>query len=1064
VGRRSTIQCYGMQTIPHAACVFSRRPLALAAALVFSLFLAAATAFVRAPAAAAAVSPVLVIAAHPDDEALGFSGVIESALAAGRPVYVAVVTNGAAVTGPIHSPVCGAADGGPAGFAEVAVTRDQETKAAMGFLGVGNSIPWTANVSTSHIFFLGYPDTTVATIAAGGSVTDPSGLNHTFAYDGSANDVTCDGDYHHLWAGSSAPLTQASLRADLDHLLAQVQPGDIYTHVVFDGHPDHAAVAREVARAVLRSSLTVAVHGALIHETGNGSCQSDTAAWWPNPEGTSDPVQRSTPTLPFTAPPIFATSNDTGFGACPGLSTAPVGHDWGPFGPPTEVPVPADMQLTDLNQNEKWQTISHYESQLGCPSFPSCGYLHGFVKSDEIFWTQTLSATGAPVPIDWPRLSGTGSGVGDNLSVHWPTTAGDAFLDSPTSFDYQWLRCDVSSMWQCNPIAGAIGTSYTAVAQDSGWVVRLRVVAHNAAGAAPTVYSGATDPIQGAPTNLTLPAITGVAADGSTLTASNGTWSAAPPVTSYTYQWQTSTTGTGGWSNLASATASTYQIQHGDVNHYLRVEVTAPNSVGAASADSGSTVKVVASAPSNTAVPVISGTPKDGSTLTGSNGSWNGTPSSYAYQWLRCTSTALPQCTPIAGATSSSYVAEVADVGLYLRFQVTATNAQGSAVAVSDPVQIDAVAPVKTADPTISGTAQAGQTLSSTPGTFSGSQATITYQWQRSSDGTSWSDVADATASTYAVPDADVGFHLRVLVTATNSAGHDTGTSATTGTVAAAPSSGGGGGGGGGTGGGGGSTGSGGGGGGSGVADLRLEGTVEPQQAAVGDTITWRITVNDFNTGPALDVYVDIQLPSSVSLVSSYADRGTGCTVVADNKLHCYLDWLADGAQFGHVILVTKVTATGDHVLTAVTGYRSADPVPADNSLTLTGTTPAPFVPPPTPVATTPTIRIVKATVAKSGIVTLKVAIKGWTINTKQVKKVGSAAGYWVIYVDGKRNAISRLATTGVTTKLARGAHRLRVELVRENGTLVSPRALSQVVVVRVPKRTVSAHAHGRRA
>ncbi len=97
----------------------SRRRLAVAAVLVFSVLLAVTTALIRAPAAAAAGSPVLVIVAHPDDEALGFSGVIESALAAGRPVYVAVVTNGAAVVSPIHSPVCGAADGGPAGFAEL---------------------------------------------------------------------------------------------------------------------------------------------------------------------------------------------------------------------------------------------------------------------------------------------------------------------------------------------------------------------------------------------------------------------------------------------------------------------------------------------------------------------------------------------------------------------------------------------------------------------------------------------------------------------------------------------------------------------------------------------------------------------------------------------------------------------------------------------------------------------------------------------------------------------------------------------------------------------------------
>ena len=232
------------------------------------------------------------------------------------------------------------------------------------------------------------------------------------------------------------------------------------------------------------------------------------------------------------------------------------------------------------------------------------------------------------------------------------------------------------------------------------------------------------------------------------------------------------------------------------------------------------------------------------------------------------------------------------------------------------------------------------------------------------------------------------------------------------------------------------------------MADLRLEGTVDPVQAGVGDTVTWRITVNDYNTGPATGLWVDIQLPSSVSLVSSYADRGTGCAVVGDGKLHCYLDWLADNVQFAHVILVTKVTATGDHVLTAVTGYVSADPTPADNSLTLTATTAAPVVP--TPVTPKPSIRIVQATAAKNGIVTLKVAIKGWTL-AKQVKSAAGSSGYWVIYVDAKRNAISRSATTGTTAKLAPGQHQIHAELVAGNGKPLNPPALSNAVVVRVP-------------
>ena len=51
-------------------------------------------------AARDAAGPVLVVAAHPDDEVLGTAGVIARARAAGRRVYVAVVTNGEGRTQP----------------------------------------------------------------------------------------------------------------------------------------------------------------------------------------------------------------------------------------------------------------------------------------------------------------------------------------------------------------------------------------------------------------------------------------------------------------------------------------------------------------------------------------------------------------------------------------------------------------------------------------------------------------------------------------------------------------------------------------------------------------------------------------------------------------------------------------------------------------------------------------------------------------------------------------------------------------------------------------------------
>ena len=129
-----------------------------------------------------------------------------------------------------------------------------------------------------------------------------------------------------------------------------------------------------------------------------------------------------------------------------------------------------------------------------------------------------------------------------------------------------------------------------------------------------------------------------------------------------------------------------------------------------------------------------------------------------------------------------------------------------------------------------------------------------------------------------------------------------------------------------------------------GLADLHMEGSVDQATVAVGDSITWHLTADDYNTYPATNVWVDVTLPANVSLVSSYADRGSGCVTDATNHLHCSLDWLSKDVQFGHVTLVTKVTGTGDHVLTAIAGYNAADPVPANNTLTLKSTTLAPVI------------------------------------------------------------------------------------------------------------------------
>ena len=194
-------------------------------------------------------------------------------------------------------------------------------------------------------------------------------------------------------------------------------------------------------------------------------------------------------------------------------------------------------------------------------------------------------------------------------------------------------------------------------------------------------------------------------------------------------------------------------------------------------------------APVNTAPPTITGTATVGQTLTANEGTWSNNPTSFSYQWLRCNGGGNG-CVPITGATSKTYTPTAADAGHAIRVRVTATNADGSATAESNAT--DAVAPAvanaapkNTAVPTISGTTRVGQTLTASTGNWSGSPTSYAFQWQHCDvDNSSiCTDITGATGRTYTLHTLDLGYRMRVKVTARNAKGAATATSAATGVV-----------------------------------------------------------------------------------------------------------------------------------------------------------------------------------------------------------------------------------------------------------------------------------------
>ncbi len=92
--------------------------------------------------------------------------------------------------------------------------------------------------------------------------------------------------------------------------------------------------------------------------------------------------------------------------------------------------------------------------------------------------------------------------------------------------------------------------------------------------------------------------------------------------------------------------------------------------------------------------------------------------------------------------------------------------------------------PESTSPPTVTGTAEQGQTLTAHRGSWSGEPSSFSLQWERcDTAGTACAAIAGATAGTYTATSADVGLTLRVRETVRNSTGPGGAYSAVTATV-----------------------------------------------------------------------------------------------------------------------------------------------------------------------------------------------------------------------------------------------------------------------------------------
>ena len=286
-----------------------------------------------APAASLEVRTggLVVVAPHPDDEALIAGGVIARAAARGEPVAVLILTSG--------DYDCRSA----------ASQRQAESIAGLAALGV----------KEDQVFFLGYPDgflsrLGVAALPAVLRLIDGACVrgNTTYGQRGAGR-----ADVHTLRTGAPAEYTAANLLGDLGYLLGRLAPRTLIVTHPADSHPDHAAAYALVRRAVSGLPRAPRLLRARVH--GN-DC-------WPTG---GIPGHDCTPgrIAPREAMP------------------APTGALRG-YLPDLRLAVPNDCLLSDPRQNPKLAAISAHASQTHGST--SC-YLFSFARRDEVFFTESL--------------------------------------------------------------------------------------------------------------------------------------------------------------------------------------------------------------------------------------------------------------------------------------------------------------------------------------------------------------------------------------------------------------------------------------------------------------------------------------------------------------------------------------------------------------------------------------------------------------------------------------------------------------------------------------------------
>lgn len=251
------------------------------------------------------------------------------------------------------------------------------------------------------------------------------------------------------------------------------------------------------------------------------------------------------------------------------------------------------MTVWTKTGNSTWTKINSVFTKTGATTWTEL--LGVWVKTAASTWTRVFTRllvpanTVAPVITGSEYLYGTLSGT---LGT-WTSPNGT------NSYSRQWLSASNNNgeqgVFGTTQTSGQTSSTYTTTDAVNGRWVKLRVTATNLSGDS-VAFSNAVLITKYSPVALTIPVISGSATVNSTLTALTtvGTYwkntttnSGDTAPDSFSYRWHQGDTG-----NNIGTDSPTYIVQPSDIDHTIRVEVTATNTGGSASSTSSATSTV----------------------------------------------------------------------------------------------------------------------------------------------------------------------------------------------------------------------------------------------------------------------------------------------------------------------------------------------------------------------------------------------------------------------------------------------------------------------------------------